>query len=364
MTQQSLPTQTILISGASIAGLTLAYWLKRHGFHVTVVELAQGPRLGGSPIDVRGQALDVAEWMGILPQIRAAQIGTDGMTFVNAEGQPVAQMDPNQFDEKVGEDVELRRDVLINMLYDLTKENVEFLFGNTIQTLTQEAYGVDITFADGQARRFDLVLGADGLHSAVRRLTFGEEARIVHHLGLYVALLEIDRGVYGQQKNRVIFYRSPAGRTAGLSHYPDQDYAMFVFRAPKLSYDYHSLEEKKQLLINAFAEESGWEVPNLLSIVKAANDLYFDEVSQVRMSTWSQGRVALIGDAAHCTAFLSGMGSTLAMVGASVLANELAKAQGDYQHAFAQYEQLLRPLVEPTQARVPEAATMFVLSEE
>ncbi|GHO51467.1 FAD-dependent monooxygenase [Ktedonospora formicarum] len=363
MTQSYSSPLRVLISGASIAGLTLAYWLKRHRFNVTVVELAQGPRMGGSPIDVRGQALDVAEWMGILPQIQAAQIGTDGMTFVNASGEPVAQMDPNQFDEKVGEDVELRRDVLVNLLYDVTKENVEFLFQNTIQTLTQDAQGVDVTFADGQARRFDLIIGADGLHSAVRRLTFGEEARFVHHLGLYVALLEVDGEVSGQ-KNRVTFYRSPAGRTAGLSRYPDQDYAMFIFRAPRLSYDYHSVEEKKQLLIDAFADEAGWEVPNLLSAVKAAHDLYFDEVSQVRMPTWSQGRVALLGDAAHCAAFLSGMGSTLAMVGASVLADELASSRGDYQHAFAQYEKILRPIVEPTQARVPEAATMFVFSEE
>lgn len=358
MIQKHLPTQNILVSGASIAGLTLAYWLKQHGFHVTVVEQSVGPRTGGSPIDVRGQALNVADRMGILPQIQAAQIGTDGMVFVNASGKPVARVDSNMFDEHPGIDVELRRDVLVNILYDLVKDAVEFLFNDTVTTLTQDENGVDVTFAHHKARRFDLILGADGLHSVVRRLTFGEEARFVRYLNMYVSIIEVNRGINGQEE-RVTFYNAP-GRMAGLSRYPDQDYAMFVFRSPKLQYDYHSVEEKKKLLINAFADEAAWEVPRLLDVVKAAHDLYFDEVSQVRMPQWSQGRVALIGDAAHCAAFLSGMGSTLAIVGASVLAEELAAAHGNYHQAFAQYEKTLRPIVEPTQVSVPGVARFFV----
>lgn len=229
---EHLPTQNILVSGASIAGLTLAYWLKQHDFNVTEVEQAAGPRMGGSPIDVRGQALDVADRMGILPQIQAAQVGTDGMISVNASGKPIARVDPNIFDEHPGADVELRRDVLVNILYDLTKDTVEFLFKGTITTLTQEDNGVDVTFAHHKARRFDLVIGADGLHSAVRGLIFGEESRFVHHLGMYVSLIEVCPEINGQE-NRVTFYNSP-GRMAGLSRYPDQDYAMFVFRSPKL----------------------------------------------------------------------------------------------------------------------------------
>ncbi|GHO47777.1 FAD-dependent monooxygenase [Ktedonospora formicarum] len=355
---QQLPIQNILISGASIAGLTLAYWLKQYHFNVTVVEQGAGPRMGGSPIDVRGQALDVAARMGILPQVQAAQVGTDGMTFVNASGKPIGKVNPNQFDEQPGEDVELRRDVLVDILYGLTKESVDFLFQDTITALKQDETGVDVTFAHHEARQFDVVIGADGLHSAVRRLVFGEEAQFVRYLGMYVSIVEVGPET-NAQANRVTFYNTP-GRMAGLSRYPDQDYAMFVFRSPKLHYDYHSIQEKKHLLLNAFAGESAWEVPQLLDAVRDAPDLYIDEVSQVRMPHWSQGRVALIGDAAHCAAFLSGMGSTLAMVGASTLAEELARAHADYRQAFTQYEKIMRPIVEPTQARVPEVARFFV----
>ncbi|GHO51466.1 hypothetical protein [Ktedonospora formicarum] len=176
----------------------------------------------------------------------------------------------------------------------MTKKTVENLFQDTITTLTQDESSVEVTSAHHEVRRFDLIIEADGLHSAVRRLVFGEEARFVHHLGLYVSLIEVSLEINGQE-NRVMFYNTP-GRMAGLSRYLDQDYAMFVFHSPKSQYDYHNVEGKKQLLINAFANESAWEVPKLLDAVKAAPDLYFDEVSQIRMPHWSQGRVALIGE--------------------------------------------------------------------
>jgi 2-polyprenyl-6-methoxyphenol hydroxylase-like FAD-dependent oxidoreductase len=352
----------VLVSGASIAGLTLAHWLSKHGFDVTVVELAAGPRKGGSPIDVRGPALDVADRMGILPRIRAAKVSMEGVAFVNATGKIVGSMNTALFDENAAGDIELRRDQLVNMLYDTAKDTVEYLFEDTITTLVQDDDGVDVTFAREGARRFDLVVGADGLHSVVRRLAFDDEARFVHHLGMYVALVETSPQIGGRE-NWTLFYNSP-GRMAGIPRYRDQTYAMFVFRSPLLSYDYHDVNQKKKLVIEAFANESSWLVPRLLDAVRSAEDLYFDSVSQVRMPSWSQGRVALIGDAAHCAAFLSGMGSSLAMLGASVLADELAAAAGDHHRAFTRFEEVLRPIVEPIQSRVPQAGNIFVPATE
>jgi 2-polyprenyl-6-methoxyphenol hydroxylase-like FAD-dependent oxidoreductase len=350
--------KNVLISGASIAGLTLAYWLRRHKFDVTVAEIAAGPRMGGSPIDVRGPALAVADRMGILPKIRAAKVSSEGMAFVDATGKTVGTMDTSAFDENGSGDIELRRDYLVDILYDAAKDGVEYRFEDTIQTLVQDDDGVSVTFASGETRTFDLVVGADGLHSVVRRLALGDESRFVRYLGMYVALAEVGSG-FGGRANWVTFYNSP-GKIAGIARYPDQDYAMFVFRSPLLRYDYHDVNQKKKLLIEAFANQSSWQVPSLLDAATAADDLYFDSVSQVRMPSWTQGRVALIGDAAHCAAFLSGMGSSLAMVGASVLADELAAAAGDYQRAFKRYEEVLRPIVEPIQSRVPQAAQLFV----
>jgi 2-polyprenyl-6-methoxyphenol hydroxylase-like FAD-dependent oxidoreductase len=354
--------QHVLVSGASIAGLTLAYWLMKYGFEVTVVELAAGPRKGGAPIDVRGPALEVADRMGLLLKIRDAKLSMQGMAFVNAAGKIVGSINTTLFDENAAGDIELRRDYLVNMLYDRAKDTVEYLFEDTITTLVQDDDGVDVTFAREGARRFDLVVGADGLHSVVRRLAFGDEARFVHHLGMYVGLVETSPELGGRE-NWVTFYNSP-GRMAGIARYPDQTYAMFVFRSPVLCYDYHDVNQKKKLLIEAFANESSWEVPRLLDAVRSTDDLYFDSVSQVRMPSWSQGRVALIGDAAHCAAFLSGMGSSLAMVGASVLADELAAAAGDHHRAFTRYEEVLRPIVEPIQSRVPQARNIFVPATE
>src|SRR5262249_16953781 len=161
----------------------------RHKFDVTMVELGAGPRTGGAPIDVRGLALDVADRMGILPQIRAARERMQGVAFVNAAGKIVGSLSADLVGENPGGGIELRADHLVNMLYEVAQDDVEYLFEDTITTLTQDDDGVDVTFAGAGARRFDLVVGADGLHSAVRRLAFADEARFVHHLGMYVALV-------------------------------------------------------------------------------------------------------------------------------------------------------------------------------
>jgi 2-polyprenyl-6-methoxyphenol hydroxylase-like FAD-dependent oxidoreductase len=346
----------VLVSGASLAGPTLAYWLARHGFEVTVVERAEKPRTGGSPIDVRGPAVEVAAKMGILPEITAARTNTRGIEFVDGTGKRVAAVGADIGAEQAGHDIELEREDLVNILFGAAKNDVEYVFEESIKTLDQDDGGVDVTFAQGGERRFDFVVGADGLHSAVRRLAFGEESRFVRHLGMYVGIVDVDprfaRTDWG------VMHNSP-GKLAGVYSFHGKAAAVFMFRSPELSYDYRDLDEQKKLLTGVFENES-WQVPGLLDALATADDFYFDSVSQVRMTPWSQGRVSLVGDAGYCPALLSGMGTSLAMVGASVLANELAESPDDHARAFARYHELHRPLVDKAQASVARGSGLLI----
>jgi 2-polyprenyl-6-methoxyphenol hydroxylase-like FAD-dependent oxidoreductase len=340
----------ILISGASLAGPSLAFWLVRAGHEVTVVERAAQPRLGGSPIDVRGAAVDVAERMGLLPAIRAARVHTEGIEVVNAHGRRTASFPVEVYAEPGGRDVELERADLVNLLFSASKDDADYRFNDSIATLAQDEQGVDVTFVHGRPERFDLVVGADGTHSIVRRLVFGEESQFLRHLGLYGSIVPVDPAL--GRENWGVMHNVP-GKLAGVYRYGGKADAVFMFRSPELSYDYHDLDQQKKLLMDAFAGE-GWRVPALLSAVAAADDLYFDSVNQVHMPSWSRGRVVLVGDAAYCASPLSGMGTTLAMVGAAVLAEALAAG------SLAQYERQHRPLVAKAQASVSRGAGMLV----
>jgi 2-polyprenyl-6-methoxyphenol hydroxylase-like FAD-dependent oxidoreductase len=339
----------VLISGASMAGPALAYWLLRGGHEVTVVERAARPREGGSPIDVRGPALAVAERMGLLADIRRVRTHTEGIAFVDAAGRRKAVMHPAAYAEGA-DDIELERGDLVNLLYDATKADAEYVFDDSIDTLTQDDGGVDVTFVRGAPRRFDHVVGADGMHSIVRRLTFGPESEFVRHLGYYTALVSVDPAL--GLENWGVMHNSP-GKVAGVYRYHGKADAVFLFRSPPLSYDHHDLDQQKKLLTDAYAGER-WQVPALLDAVDAADDLYFDSVSQILMPSWSHGRVALVGDAGFAASGLSGMGTTLALTGAELLADALGS--GD----LARYERAHRPLVLKAQASVSRGAGMLV----
>jgi 2-polyprenyl-6-methoxyphenol hydroxylase-like FAD-dependent oxidoreductase len=337
----------VLISGASIAGPVAAHRLARAGHEVTVVEQAAGLRPGGAPIDVRGPALQVAERMGVLAAIRSARTATEGIEYADRTGRRVAMMRPSDFAEDPG-DVEVERGDLLSILYEAARGDAEFVFGDSITALSQDAGGVDVTFAAGARRRYDLVVGADGLHSAVRRLAFGPDG--VRHLGLYVALVPVDPGL--GRPDWGVMHNSP-GRVAGVYSFHEHATGFFMFRSPELSYDRHDLDQQRKLLLDEFAGE-GWHVPRLLDAVRAADDLYFDSVSQVHLPSWTRGRVALVGDAGYCPALLSGMGTTLAMVGASELADAVAEG------ALRSYDERHRPLVRRAQAGVGQSAAIQV----
>ncbi|WP_326694869.1 FAD-dependent monooxygenase [Streptomyces sp. NBC_01267] len=336
--------RTVLISGASIAGPALAYWLGRHGFEPTVVELAPALREGGQAVDFRGEThLTVLERMGLLPELRRIQTGGSPMHFVGEDGRTLLRL-PAEF---AGGAVEVLRGDLARVLYERSLPHTEYVFGDSITRLTETPTGVRADFRHGASREFGLVIGADGLHSHVRQLAFGPERDFVSHLGYYAAAWTLPNYL-GPGKGPA-GYNVP-GRLAsvGVDHRnPERARAFFVFAADELAYDRHDPEQQKQLIAQAFSG-LGWEVPRLLASLREAPDLYFDSISRADVATWSTGRVALVGDAA-CGATIGGMGTGTGVVAAYVLAGELARADGDHRAAFTRYENRLRRYAEGCQ---------------
>ncbi|MFM9370546.1 FAD-dependent monooxygenase [Streptomyces sp. Da 82-17] len=336
--------RTVLISGASIAGPALAYWLGRHGFSPTVVELAPALRAGGQAVDFRSDAhLTVLDRMGLLPELRRRQTGGSPIRFVDAADRTLLRL-PAEF---AGGRIEVLRGDLAEILYERSLPGAEYVFGDTVTALTETATGVRADFRHGPSRDFDLVVGADGLHSTVRRLAFGPEEQYVTHLGHYAATWSLPN--YLDVREGSVGHNVP-GRLAsvGVDHRdPTRATAFFVFASPRLAYDRHDLTGQKQILKDAFAG-MGWETPRLLGSLDRAPELYFDSISRADVPRWSTGRIALVGDAA-CGATLGGMGTGTAVVAAYVLAGELARHRDDHRAAFTAYERRLRKYAEGCQ---------------
>ncbi|WP_158881137.1 FAD-dependent monooxygenase [Amycolatopsis anabasis] len=344
--------KTVLISGASIAGPALAYWLRRNGFAPTVVERAPAPRLGGQAVDIRGAALDVVDRMGLLDQARRVRTRMRGMTMLDGEGNEVwrsAEMTASA-GRLDSDDLELLREDLTRLLLERTRE-VDYVFGDSITDLEDGVDGVRVSFEHGEPRTFDLVVGADGQHSGVRELVFGPEREFARHLGTYLAIFSAEN--FLNLDNWQVWFRGDAG---GGGIYPvrgNREIRVTLgFEADRFDYDHRDLEAQKALL----AERLGgmrWEVPRLLKYLDQAPDFYFDSMAQIHLRQWWKGRVALVGDAGYCASALSGQGTSLALVGAYVLADELGRTD-DHQAAFARYQDRLRPFVELNQALATE----------
>ncbi|RKE23661.1 FAD-dependent monooxygenase [Streptomyces sp. TLI_171] len=340
----------VLVAGASIAGPALAHWLRRRGAEVTVVERAPELRPGGQAVDARGVAKEVIGRMGLEAVVRAACTDTAGAHTVDADGEVLETF---RADDDGGDgfiaDIEILRGDLSQVLYDDTRDGVEYLFGDRIAELAQDADGVDVVFAGGDRRRFDLVIGADGLHSELRAMVFGPHERFIRHLGHVLAFYSLPND-FGLDRWLLEYQDHESGRSALLRPVQDSTRAMAMFYLPSTDFDvdYRDVAAQKRLLRERTAG-LGWRAPEILAHLDDAPDFYLDQVAQVVMDRWSSGRVGLLGDAAFSSSPMSGQGTGLALVGAYLLAGELAAAGWDPSTGFTRYEARMRSFVEANQ---------------
>ncbi|MBO0682395.1 MAG: FAD-dependent monooxygenase [Candidatus Dormibacteraeota bacterium] len=341
----------VLISGAGIAGPALAYWLRRAGYRPTVVERAPAPRPGGQAVDLRGAGRTVVERMGLMEQAREVSLDQKGFALVDARGSITARVPEDAFGGKgIVSEIEILRGDLCRLLYEASLPDTEYLFDETITGIEQDSDGVSVSFARARSRRFSLVVGADGMHSTVRRLAFGPDSACLRPLNLYNSWFsappDIDLGGW------FVMFNAPGGLVAGARPGREDDIkASLAFRSEPLEAEPLTPTAQRELLAQRFAG-AGWEVPRLLDAMWSAPDFFFEPVAQVHLDRWWRGRVTLLGDAACCPTSLSGMGTSLAIVGAYVLAAELATAGGDHKAALPRYQERMSAYVKQAQ-RLP-----------
>jgi 2-polyprenyl-6-methoxyphenol hydroxylase-like FAD-dependent oxidoreductase len=350
---------TVLISGLGIAGPTLTFWLKAAGFQPTLVEHAPLLRSGGYVIDFWGLGYDIAERMGLRDEINRIGYHIREMRIVDQRGRRVSGFGTRVFLELTGgRYVTIPRSALSRLLVEKITDSAEIILGDEIQGLQECRDCVEVELARGSKRKFDLVLGADGLHSKVRRLIFGPQDRFEKQLGYVVAAFETT-GYRPRNEDVYVMFSEPGCMVGRVTLRDDRTLFLFVFTADVTAgVALTDLPGQKAMLRARFGDKA-WECPQILDALDRTNDLYFDRVSQIRMPKWSQGRVALVGDAAYCVSLLAGQGSALAMTGAYVLAGELARARGRHAEAFANYENRLRAFIEAKQRGAERFAGAF-----
>ena len=342
-------TRRILVSGAGISGPTLAYWLSHHGFDVTVIERADDLRLGGQNIDLTDAARDIVRLMGIEDEIRSRHTGEKGMQFVDAEGVVRASYPVDKAGSMTRE-IEILRGDLVDIIVAANPDAVKYRFGTEIETLEDRGEYVSVRFADGGEETFDLVVAADGMNSATRKLILGGDAAQKEYLGCWSSYFTIPRN--DEDNDWWRWYTSPTGVVAFLR--PDNQGTMRTsvnFLSDDNDPPHMSLDDKKERLRNRL-EGAGWECNRIADALDGVDDLYLGPLHQIKAETWSKGRLALAGDAAHCPTPYTGMGTTLAVIGAYVLANELAR-HDDHEKALRAYEDVFRDFAEKSQKLPP-----------
>jgi len=338
----------ILISGGSIAGPTLAYWLNRYGFDVTLVERSAELRLGGQNIDVKGPALEIVQKMNLENKIRGKNTTEIGIRFVNVKNEIIGEF-PQDSALSMTQELEILRGDLVKIVYDHVKDDVKYIFGDFITGLDQHPDHISVQFSSGNAQDFDLVISAEGIGSNTRKIAFGDEVKF-KYLGVYTAYLTIKKT---ETDSRWARWCNTVGGIVFVLR-PDNygtTRASVTFLSPEMGYEKLSTDEKKAVLIGKI-KGVGWEAERLIKEIQDSEDFYFERVSQVKASKWSNGRVCLTGDAAYCATPIAGKGVDLSMSGAYILAGELSQTD-DHEQAFLAYENRMRAYVESSQKLPP-----------
>lgn len=338
----------VLISGASIAGLTAAWWLTKIGYTVTVVELASEPRTNGAAVDLRGNTIDIVKRMGLFEQLKTASLQVEKIAFKNADDSTASSMIlNNEGDASSNEDIEIERDQFVRILMNALPDKVTFLFNNSITALHETAEDIQVSFKDGTQAAYHLVFGCDGMHSNVRRLWFGDEKEYAHFMEAYFSITTVPKLLIPE--NTMQLFNVPC-KAVTLNAYKGKTDIIFCFLSDtEIPYDYRDTEQQRNMIEDQFAGQS-WRTTELLKQVRQSDHFYFDKFCQIKMPAWTKGRVALIGDAAYCASPAAGMGGSLSMDGAAAVADALQQHNGNYEAAFEAYHNHLQPFIEEVQA--------------
>jgi 2-polyprenyl-6-methoxyphenol hydroxylase-like FAD-dependent oxidoreductase len=361
----TLNGKKVLVSGASMAGLSTAWWMNRLGYKVTVVEIADQPRTAGAAVDIKGPAAEAARRMGIFEEIQSNRLHLEKIEFKNADDLTESSVSLTQnsgIELPPDNDIEIERDKFVHILFDKLKNDVEFIFNNSITGLNETKDNIEVSFKDGSHRTYELVLGCDGIHSGVRKIWFGKESEYSHFLNAYFATTIVSKLLIEQKTMQM--YNEP-NRSIMLNAYNNKTDIIFCFNtAEEIPYNFRDKEQQKKIILAQF-EKVGWRTAGLLEEVKNSQYFYFDKFCQIKMPSWTKGRVALVGDAGYCASPAAGMGASLAVHGATVLADALQKHNGNYGSAFQDYNKNLRPFIDQVQATAAlNLRENFILSTE
>ena len=343
--------RSVLIAGASIAGPTLAYWLTRYGFDVTVVEKSPTFRVDGHSVDVSGPVLEIARKMGILDIARSYHVDVQKVSFVGEDGEDVGTIDVTAISGgEAGTDIEIPRRELVAAIVEAAGDAVEWIYNDSVVEIDDREDAVEVTFSSGKKRTFDLVVGADGVRSRTRRLTMDPDNSAVKYLGYSFALYAMPNFLGLEGENRS--WNIPGKMAAMLPTESDTHlHAILAFAAAEPPAEIFQGREQATKVFEEQFSGYGWEIPRFLDELRTSETSYFDSANYVDSPAWSKGRVALVGDAGYGPSLFTGQGSTMAMIGAYILAGELAKTD-DHVTAFAEYDRILRPFVSATQAGI------------
>ncbi|MBA2369899.1 MAG: tetracycline destructase [Candidatus Protochlamydia sp.] len=351
----------ILVIGAGIAGASVCYWLRRFGFSPLLIEKSADIRKGGHALDVRGVAIDLVKRMGVYDKICTMRTQVKFGRYVDAQGNILHEEEGERFCFRQGEDVEIIRGDLVQILIDAI-QGIPCYFNQIIDNIKQNEGDVEVKFKDGKTEHFDLVIGADGLHSTTRRMAFDKDEYQLNNLGAYFSVFSIPNylnlnhtEIQCEANQKLISITSDKN--------PMRAEAAFLFRVHNVLNNIRYVNEQQKFLRDTF-QNFGWETSKIFELMSNSEDFYFDSVSQVKMKSWTKGRVALLGDAGYCASPLSGQGNNLALVGAYVFAGELKQAGSNYHRAFKRYNELLHPFVEANQKLGLMVNESFLVQDE